>query len=93
MTTEKIKSFHDKISKKLKLASNAAQYLKDKVARCTDEGSKMILVDLQIEAEEKAEKLGALAIKLTNKYYDQKYGGVDNYLRNSYPEQYAKLLG
>ena len=93
MTTEKIGMFHQKVSKKLQAASGAVQYLKEKAARCTDEASKTILIDLQMEAEEKAEKLGALALKLTNKFYEQKYGGLDNYLRTSYPEQYQKYLG
>lgn len=92
MTAEKIAILHKKIAAKLKNASGAAEYLKEKAARCTDAATKAILTDLQFETEEKAERLGALSRKLLNKYYDQKYGGMDNFIRTNNPEYYSKYL-
>ncbi len=92
MTAEKISKLHNKVAEKHKAAVGAAKYLKEKIARCTDKATKAILIDLQLEAEEKADKLGTLSTNLLNKYYNQKYGGLDNYIRSVAPDYYQKNL-
>ena len=82
MTTEKLKELHKKFAAKSENAEGAAKYLKEKAARCTDPAVKAVLLDLQIEAEEKAQDLFWLSVKLLTKYLAKEHGNAENNSEN-----------